>query len=348
MHSFKPDFLDRLSVSQTMLQSVRHLGEFKGKEALYRKQSPAQLETLRQTAMIQSTESSNRIEGITAPLPRIKSLIAKRTKPKNRSEQEIAGYRDALNLVHARHAGMQVTPGLVLQLHKEIYKYLPNPGGRFKMSDNDITESIDGGLTFVRFKPLPAHLTESAMESLHSDFRRQWDLERVDRLVLIPAYVFDFLCIHPFSDGNGRISRLLTLLLLYRAGYGVGRYISLERVVEESSEAYYDALLSSSKGWHEGRHDLRPWVEYFHGTLLSAYKQFESQAEHLVAGKGEKSKRILEAIENFPGDFTIEDLQRASPRASLDLIRAVLKKESAAGRVKCLKRGPKAPYRKIR
>ncbi len=258
MKSFEPGFIERQPIPHGLLRTVRLISEYKGKQDLFRKQSPQLLETLRQAAVIQSTESSNRIEGVTAPLERIRELVAKKTAPRNRSEQEIAGYRDVLDTVHANHAGMGFTPNVVLQLHRDLFRFTPNPGGTWKQTDNDITETLSDGTVQLRFKPVPAHLTPEAMRLLHERFDELWASGEGEPLLLIPAYVLDFLCIHPFCDGNGRMARLLTLLLLYKAGYDVGRYISLEMIVERTRESYYDALHRSDQGWQEGRHELTP------------------------------------------------------------------------------------------
>lgn len=248
MNSFAPGFIERQPISLELLRTVRLLGEYKGKQDLFREQSPQVLETLRQTALIQSTESSNRIEGVTAPLERIRELVEKKTAPRDRSEQEIAGYRDVLDTIHANHAGMEFTPNLVLQLHRDLFRFTPSTGGTWKQTDNDITETLPDGTVRLHFKPVPAHLTPEAMRLLHERLDELWATGEGEPLLLIPAYVLDFLCIHPFRDGNGRMARLLTQLLLYKAGYEVGRYISLEMIVERTREGYYDALHRSDQG----------------------------------------------------------------------------------------------------
>ncbi len=232
-----PPFTNSLQahrVSHELLQTIRLLGEFKGRQALFRSQSPQVLETLRQGSMIESTESSNRLEGITAPHERIAELVAKRTEPRNRPEQEIAGYRDALSLIHASHERLPFNVGTVLALHGDIHRFSPAGGGAWKAKDNEITETLPDGRKVLRFKPVSAEGTPWAMEALHREFDAIWDAGAVEPLLVIPAYVLDFLCIHPFLDGNGRTARLLTLLLLYKAGYEVGRFISLEQIVERT------------------------------------------------------------------------------------------------------------------
>jgi Fic family protein len=347
MKSFEKGFLAKQPISQTVLQSVRQLGEFKGREDLYRLQAPQVLESLRQVAIIQSTESSNRIEGITAPLAKIRDLVAERTTPKNRSEQEITGYRDVLSTLHQNYADMPFTASLVLQLHRDLYRHTGERGGRWKHAENEITEMLPDGQRRVRFKTVPMAAVPDAMKTLHDGLRGPWRDGSVEKLLLIPAYVLDFLCIHPFADGNGRMARLLSLLLLYQAGFTVGRYISLERVVEESRDTYYEALQASSRRWHEGKHDIAPWTEYFLGTVLAAYKEMEQRVGILHTARGAKRSLLLDAIAHKYGDFSVAELQESCPTVGLDLIRKVLHEEGKAGRLRCLGRGPKARWRRI-
>jgi len=346
MRSFDSRLADRIPLSHAIAQTLRALGEAKGRQELFARQTPQALETLRQAAIIQSTESSNRIEQITAPLKRIQELVAERTTPANRSEREIAGYRDVLNTIHSNWAEIPVTTGVVLQLHRDLYKYADGPGGQWKAVDNEITETYPDGTVAIRFHPVSAFETPGAMKRLHDGFNKAWETHDVDRLLLIPAYVLDFLCIHPFLDGNGRMARLLTLLLLYRAGFGVGRYISLERIVEGSRETYYEALRGSSSGWHEGAHTLVPWTEYFLGILTAAYREFEARAGVLTSARGAKRRMVLDAIQHVLGDFAVSDLQQACPTVSIDLIRRILHEERTAGRLECLGRGPRARWRR--
>lgn len=346
MNSFAPGFLERLPVSQNLLRTVRLLGEFKGREALFRQQLPQALETLRQVAVIQSTESSNRLEGVTAPLKRIQALVAEKTTPLGRSEQEIAGYRDVLNTIHANHVNLPFTTGTVLQLHRDLYAYVPSEGGRWKATDNEIAEFRADGTKFVRFQPVPAFATPEAMEKLQERFEAAWQTDEVEKLLLIPAYLLDFLCIHPFQDGNGRMARLLGLLLLYRAGYEVGRFVSLEKVVEGSRESYYDTLYHSSQGWHEGRHDLLPWVECFLGVLVASYREFEERAGKLTAARGAKTDLVLEAVRRLPDGFRMVDLEQACPNVTREMIRVVLTRLRREGKIQCQGHGPAAVWRR--
>lgn len=347
MNSFESEFLEKQPIPHSFLRTIRQLGEYRGKEALFKQQTPQMLETLRQVSIIQSTESSNRIEGIEAPAERIRKLVEHKTTPKNRSEQEIAGYRDALATIHTNHPNMPFTVGIVLQLHRDLYQFVAQQGGRWKMSDNEISETRADGTKVIRFRPVTAHQTPDAMERLHTHFDKKWDRGEIDPLLIIPAYVFDFLCIHPFTDGNGRMARLLTLRLLYRAGFEVGRYISLEHLVEKQREGYYDALYNSSQGWHDGAHSLLPWWEYFLGVmLLGAYHEFEHRTGELTNAHGAKTEMVLSAIEKLPSQFRYADLAQACPNVSRPTIKRVLGKLRDEGKIECLKPGRDAVWEK--
>ena len=347
MKSFKPGFLDQQRIPQNLLRTIRLLGEYKGKEQVYKQQSPQLLETLRQSAVIQSTESSNRIEGVTAPHDRIVKLVQKKIEPRDRSEQEIAGYRDVLNTIHANHANMKFSVNLVLQMHRDLLRFTTEKDGNWKTSQNEIEEIGANGKKFVRFTPVAPHLTEDAMRSLHDQFDRALASQEFEPLLLIPTYVLDFLCIHPFRDGNGRMARLLTLLLLYQTGYEVGTFISLENIIEETRESYYDTLYQSSQKWHQGKHSLTPWWDYFLGVmLLSAYREFEKRAGVVTKTRGAKTKMITDAVDQISGDFRVADIQRVCPGVGLDLIRLRLSGMKKAGRLEVSGRGPGATWRK--
>jgi Fic family protein len=345
--SFEHGVLARQSLSQGLLQSVRLVGEYRGKQALFSQQSPQVLQALRESAVIQSTESSNRIEGVVAPAQRIRDLVAKRTQPANRSEQEIAGYRDVLNTIHTNFAEMPLTSNLVLQLHRDLFQFVPGGGGHWKSTHNDITETRPDGTTVVRFTPLVPHLVPEAMTQLHDRYRAALDTRAVDPLLLVPTYVLDFLCVHPFADGNGRMARLLSLLLLYQAGYEVGRYMSLETAIEQTKEGYYDSLYASSQGWHEARHSLVPWWEYFVGVMLvMAYRQFEERVGVTNARRGAKRDMIRDAVNRLPNRFRYADLERALPAISRPTIARALRELRAEGAVRCLKPGRDATWEK--
>ncbi|MFH1671836.1 MAG: Fic family protein [Pseudomonadota bacterium] len=347
MKSFEPGLIENQPIPHPLLRTIRLLGEYRGKEALFQQQTPQVLETLRQVAVIQSTESSNRIEGIEAPPDRIKKIVEQKTTPRNRSEQEIAGYRDVLSTIHANYANIPFTTGVVLQFHRDLYQFVPQQGGLWKMADNEIAETRADGTRIIRFKPVPAHQTSEAMEKLHSSFSEHWQRGEIDPLLLIPAYVLDFLCIHPFTDGNGRMARLLTLLLLYHAGFKVGRYVSLEHLVENQREGYYEALYKSSQKWHKGKHSLLPWWEYFLGVmLLAAYRKFECRTGEMTTAHGAKTELVLSTIDKLPGKFRYADLAQACPNVSRPTIKRVLAQLRKDGKIECVKSGRDAVWEK--
>lgn len=347
MKSFEPGFLDKQRIPQKLLRTIRLLGEYRGKEEVFNQQSPQVLETLRQTAVIQSTESSNRIEGVVAAHDRIVKIVQKKVKPDNRSEQEIAGYRDVLNTIHANHANMKFSVNLILQMHRDLFRFTPENGGRWKTTQNEIEEIGPDGKKSVRFTPVAPHLTEDAMRSLHERFNKAIESHEFEPLLLIPAYVLDFLCIHPFRDGNGRMARLISLLLLYQAGFEVGRFISLENIIEDTRQSYYDTLYASSQKWHQARHSLVPWWEYFLGVmLLSAYREFEERAGMLTTARGAKTATVLDAIERLPNGFRMVDVERAAPNVTREMIRVVLNRLKKENRVYCEGRGSAATWHK--
>jgi Fic family protein len=346
MKSLNSEYILKQSITHNLLQTIRRIGEYKGKQDLYKEQSPQVLETLRQTAVIQSTESSNRLEGITAPQERIRELVVRKTTPRNRSEQEITGYRDVLNTIHGNYSEIPFTTGIVLQFHRDLFQFFPSQGGKWKPADNEITEILPDGTRNVRFHPLSAHLTSEAMETLHKNYTELRQSGKIEPLLLISTYILDFLCIHPFLDGNGRMARLLTLLLLYKDGYEVGRFISLEQMVEQTKEGYYETLYNSSQGWHDMRHNILPWWEYFLGVMLfGSYREFERRVGLVATGRGTKTAMVLDAIRHFRGDFTIRELQELCPNVGIDLIRRILRSQRNTGKLECLGRGPTAAWR---
>lgn len=348
MSSFKPGFIESQPISQSLLQTIRTIGEYKGQERLYEQQSPRMLDALRDEAVIASTESSNRLEGVTAPHERVVQLAENRAAPQDRPEQEIAGYRDVLATIHGNYTNMTFTLGLVRQLHRDLFQYTAVRGGEWKVTDNQITERRPDGTVAIRFEPVPAFLTDEAMDSLQKGFSTAWGENRLEPLLVLSAYVFDFLCVHPFLDGNGRVSRLLTLLLLYQAGYGVGRFISLEKTVEETREGYYDALAKSSQGWHEGRHTLVPWWEYLLGVVvLKAYREFEARAGVITTGRGAQSKLVIQAVERLPAPFRVKDIERMAPGVSRPTINRVLQSLRREGKIRVLSKGRDAAWERV-
>lgn len=347
MRSFEHGYLLEQPISQNLLMTVRAIGEHRGRQGLYRVQSPEVLETLRRVAMVQSVESSNRIEGVTVPADRLEAIVAKKTTPKDRSEQEVAGYRDVLAVIHATANRMTLSPELILRFHRQMYARTPEKGGRWKEKDNAILEVRPDGRRVVRFRPISALATPEFTNKLCTLYRQAMDERRAEPLLLIASCVFDFECIHPFFDGNGRIGRLLTLLLLYQAGYEVGRYISLERIIEESKETYYEVLLQSSHGWHEAKHDLRPWWNYFLGTLIAAYKEFEERVGTITTARGVKREMVQQTIKRLPSRFRFGELQRACPGVSYPTLKRALMDLKRQKKVRCLGKGRDAEWERI-
>lgn len=333
MHSLLHKYISSLSLTIQDAKTLQRLGEYKGRQELFTQQTPQILDSLKTLAIIESSESSNRLEGVTAPKERIEALVTKNSTPKNRSEQEIAGYRDALNLIHESGQHMPFSRNVVLQLHSVLYRYLPLDGGKWKSIDNQIVERLpDGTVHRIRFKPTSAAETPDAMTSLVIRYAGSLETEH-EPLIAVPLAILDFLCIHPFTDGNGRTARLLTLLLLYHFGYEVGRYISLERIFEESKETYYESLEASSKNWHEGKHNSFPWLRYFWGTLLRAYQEFEERVGHIDTVRGSKTEHVKSAVRRRIAPFAISDIEKDCPGVSRDMIRLVLREMKKDGEI---------------
>jgi Fic family protein len=349
MSSFAPGVLERLRLTHDIVAAIREIGEGKGRQDLYKERAPDVLENLRQVAIIESTESSNRLEGVTLPRTAIEILVRHDAEPKpgNRPEGEIAGYRNVLQLIHERHEHMELTTNLVLQLHRDLFRFAGSrDAGRWKTTDNLITQRRSDGSTLVRFTPTPAWRTPEAMATLHRDFAAAGDSE-IDPLILTALYVLDFLCIHPFSDGNGRIARLLTVLLFYREDYEVARYISLERLIEQTKESYYDTLFRASQGWHDSAHDPTPWVSYLLSVLRAAYDEFARDLGELRDGRGMKTQLVLQALGQMIGDFSASELHQRCPSVGVDMLRHVLRSERDAGRLEVVGRGRGARWRKV-
>lgn len=347
MPSLTEEYLKSLKFSNKQGATLRAIGEHRGRQTLFIRQSPELLESLKQVAMIESSESSNRLEGITASHKKIEALVLKHSMPGNRSEQEIAGYRDALALIHESGPHMEFTINVILQLHSMLYRYMPNDGGRWKMTDNEIIEkNPDGTVARVRFRPTPAVSTPFAMEDLTKNYKYSIFNLQQEPLIVVPLAILDFLCVHPFTDGNGRTARLLTLLLLYHFDYQVGKYISLERIFEESKEGYYETLEYCSQGWHESKHDVLPWLNYFWGALIRSYKEFEERVGTIGTGKGSKTDQVKEAIARRINPFAISDLETECPGVSRDMIRNVLRQLRDEGFIVAQGKGRGAKWKK--
>jgi len=328
--------------------SLTGIAQAQGREETLPARSPVGLETLRQVALIQSTESSNAIENIRAPRARIEALVAEQTTPRNRSEQEIAGYRDVLGLIHVNRAEIPFEPRYVEQLHGGLYRYAADrDAGHWKRLDNRVQEERPDGSRVDRFTPVSAVDTPAAMRELHDRFGEALAEGTYPPLLLSAAYVLDFTVIHPFRDGNGRMSRLITLWLLYLVGHDVGRFISIEKLIDGSRESYYDSLAKSTEGWHDGVHDLNPWTGYFLGILIAAYREFESRASVLV-GRGSKKALITTFIDSLLAEeFTVSAVRENAPGVSDAYISKVLSELKQAGVLEPLGTGRGARWRRI-
>lgn len=305
-----------------------------GKQELYLKQQPQALEKLVEIARIQSTQSSNAIEGIVTTSTRIKALVEEKTTPRNRDEQEIAGYRDALNIIHESFDAIPITRNYILQLHKIMYSHMNNPlAGETKNVQNYISATYPDGHTEILFTPLSPFETPEALDKICAEYNRVIGNFEVEPLIAIPFFIHDFLCIHPFNDGNGRMSRLLTALLLYRSGFFVGKYISLEAKIAKSKDLYYDALSASQHGWHDGTEDAVPFIKYLLGTILAAYKDFEERFS-IVEGKQSALEMVRKASLQKIGRFTKQDMRELCPSLSLSSVEGALRKMVAAGEIK--------------
>jgi len=344
MLSFRNHRLRDHALPMSTAWLLNDIAESKGRQELFTRQAPQTLKTLREMALIQSAESSNRIEGITVAPDRLRPLVLSNTRPRDRSEQEVQGYRRALNEIHAENTRLTISPETLRRLHA-LCQSASGDAGEFKRVDNDIIQLVPDAPPVLRFRCVKAKDTPGAVEELCIRYHHALDQEHIPPLLALAALVLDFLCIHPFRDGNGRVSRLLTLLTLYHHGYEVGRYVSLERMVEESKEDYYECLHRSSLCWHESRHDLTPWMNFLLAIIRRAYVEFEQRAGELKAPRGVKTGLVAAAIESQVGTFSIRDLQRVCPGVSVDMIRVVLK-DLRGKTVECLGRGAHAQWRK--
>ncbi len=293
MRAFDYERLPDDLLNHELMNLVSAIHEHKGKQDLFIAAKPDVLTAMLEVAKVQSTGASNRIEGIFTSDERLQALVKAKAEPRNRSEQEITGYREVLNLIHDSYDYIVPRTNVILQLHRDLYQFTPSSiGGRFKNSDNIITETDVDGLSKVRFTPVSSFETPETVDRLTTAFIDAIQAEKYDPLLLIPMFILDFLCIHPFNDGNGRMSRLLTLLLLYRSGYIVGKYISLEMLIEKTKETYYDVLYASSQDWHPAHNSYYPFVKYYLEIILSAYKEFSMRVELMQDRSLSKPERI--------------------------------------------------------
>ena len=331
-----------------IVQMIAGIHEHKGRQELFLEADIDELKTLLEVALIQSTGASNRIEGIYTTDKRLKELVEQKAEPRNRSEQEIAGYREVLATIHESYEYIVPRSNLILQLHRDLYSYSQSAvGGSYKKADNVIAETDEEGRQKTRFIPVPAFQTAEAMEEMCRAFLEAWEADHMDKLLLIPMFILDFLCIHPFNDGNGRMSRLLTLLLYYKAGYLVGKYISMEMLIERTKETYYEALQASSIGWHENENSYEPFVKYYLGIIQKAYNEFESRVEHLKNRSLSKPERIKAMIDQKVGKITKKEIMETCPDISKTTIERTLTDLVKSGYIAKVGSGPAIGYVRI-
>ena len=331
MRTFDYSSLKTRHWDSEILGLVAQIHEYKGRQELYLKQKPAALDKLIEIAKIQSTEASNKIEGIITTGTRVQQLCMAKTTPRNRDEEEIMGYRDVLNTIHESYEYIPIRSSYILQLHRDLYKYSEKAiGGRYKNTQNVIAETKADGTQIVRFTPMAPYETPEAIEAICESFNRIIDSWIIDPLVLIPIFINDFLCIHPFNDGNGRMSRLLTTLLLYRCGYVVVRYISIESKIEKTKAKYYQVLEESGSGWHEGSNDPTPFVKYILGIILAAYRDFENRVSY-VDEKLPAVEHVRKAVLEKIGKFTKSEIMEFVPFIGKASVENALKKLTEEG-----------------
>lgn len=319
-----------------------------GKQEMYLKQRPEELEKLVEIAKVQSTEASNAIEGIVTTSTRIRQLVEEKTAPRNRDEQEIAGYRDALNIIHENFDAIPITRNYILQLHKVLYSHMNNPmAGQTKSVQNYISATYPDGHTETLFTPLAPFETPEALDRICDEYNRVIGNMEAEPLIVIPIFIHDFLCIHPFNDGNGRMSRLLTTLLLYRNGFYVGKYISLEAKIAKNKDLYYAALRQAQEGWHEGTEDAVPFIKYLLGIILSAYRDFEERFS-LVEQKKPALETVRQATLNKIGRFSKQDIRELCPALSVSSIEGALRKLVASGELKREGNGKSTCYYRLK
>lgn len=334
MRNFDYSLLRARTFDREVINYIGLIHEFKGRQQLYLEQKPRELETLVEIAKIQSTESSNAIEGIATTKARLKSLMADKTTPRDRGEKEIKGYRHVLNVIHENFDYVPIRKNSILQLHKMLYQFTEERfGGSFKDTPNEIDMAYPDGRTVLLFKPLEPFETPEAVEKLCEEYDKAINKYGIDPLIAIPVFIHDFLCIHPFNDGNGRMSRLLTTLLLYKSGFVIGRYISLEKKIEITKDEYYVALQESSQNWHEEKNDDTAFIKYILGTIVAAYRDFEERVNML--GKKVSARDMVEkAIRSKIGKFTKNDIMELCPEIGRGSVENSLKALCEEGIIK--------------
>ncbi len=334
MRDFNYSAISKKAWDSELLGYIAAIYKEAGKQELYLKQRPEELEKLVEIAKIQSTEASNAIEGIVTTNTRIKQLVEEKTTPRNRDEQEIAGYRDVLGIIHESFDAIPITQNYILQLHKILYSHMNNPAaGKTKIVQNYISATYPDGHVETLFTPLAPYETPKALDRLCEEYNRVIGNAELEPLIAIPVFIHDFLCIHPFNDGNGRMSRLLTTLLLYRSGFYVGKYISLEAKIAQHKDLYYDALYAAQQGWHEGKDDPVPFIKYLLGTIIAAYRDFEDRFA-LVETKRSALETVRLASMNKIGKFNKQDIRELCPSLSISSVEGALRKLVESGELK--------------
>ena len=334
MRDFNYSLISKKTWDSEILGYIAAIYKEAGKQEMYLKQRPEELEKLVEIAKIQSTEASNAIEGIVTTNTRIKQLVKEKTTPKNRAEEEIAGYRDVLNIIHESFDVIPLTQNIILQLHKIMYSHMNNPmAGRTKNVQNYISATYPDGKVEVLFTPLDPFETPAALDKICEEYNRVIGNNELEPLIAIPVFIHDFLCIHPFNDGNGRMSRLLTTLLLYKNGFYVGKYISLEAKIAKHKDLYYDVLGISQEGWIEGNDDPIPFIKYLLSTILAAYRDFEDRFK-IIEEKLPVIDRVRKAINNKIGWFTKQDIRELCPSLSVSSIEGALRKLIELGEIR--------------
>ena len=347
MHTFDYNEAPKRLLAPEIVNMLSSLHEFKGRQELYIEAESDVLTALLDIAKIQSTKASNKIEGIYTSDERLEALVMDKTEPRNRSEEEIAGYREVLTAIHDSYEYIPIRPNNILQLHRDLYSFSSSDtGGRFKNTDNVIAESGKDGQQSVRFMTVPAFHTPEMMENLCNEFNNAIERAEYDPLLLIPMFILNFLCIHPFNDGNGRMSRLLTLLLLYRSGYIVGKYVSMEMLIEKTKETYYEALQNSSIEWHNNKSDYTSFVRYYLGIVLKCYNEFQDRIAHLKYRRLSKADRVKAVFEKKLGVVKKSDIATLCPDISETTIERTLKELIEAGFIEKVGKGRATGYAK--
>ena len=350
MHEFDYAVLPERFFAADIMKLLLEIREFKGKQELWAELQPQALDSLMDVARVESVGASNRIEGIATTERRLQGLMLHTTQPHGRDEQEIAGYRDVLALIHEQHDYIEITPNVILQLHRDLMHHTSfSFGGHWKDGDNAIVGINESGERYVRFRPTSAVTTPDAMERLCATYREAIGLDRYDTLLLVMRFVFDFLCIHPFNDGNGRMSRLLTVLLMERAGYSVGRYVSVERLIEDNKQLYYESLAESSTGWDENANNETPFIRFMLGIVLAAYRDLSDRMDAIGRGSAKRSKaqRVADIFDRRPGRITKDDIRKECPDISDATIERVLKQLLDEGRIAKVGAGRTTAYARV-